>query len=303
MLREDSLIKGFTLAAAAWLGVVAPAWSFEGIRLTLLGTGNVASDRAQPALSTLVEAGDEVLLVDCGPGTGERLLRAGVQSSELTGIFLTGLSPELVDGCRELWRAARDAGRQAPAIWGPRGTRALFEEIERERGRDETANGVHDLADNVVYRSDGVTVTAFVSDAVAPAQRFGYRIDAYRRSATLSGHTRYSENLIRNARGTHVLVHEVAAASAQAAQAQPVRDALADHTSPEEAARVFGAVRPYLALFAPALLFGVDEQELVRRTRRGYRGPLEVARDAMVIEIQNEVQLRGSPSDGPRALR
>lgn len=269
----------------------------------MLGTADVARDAAQPAASILVEAGDEVLLVDCGPGIGARLQRAGVQRSELTAIYLTSLSPGSVDGCRELWRAAHDAGREPPPVWGPRGTRALFDAVGREQGREASPGDAQDLADNVVYRSEAVTIVAFVTDAPERAQSFGYRIDAFRRSATLSGTTRYSENLIRNARGTQVLVHEVAAASARAAQDPSVRDALERHTSPEQAASIFQAVRPYLAVYAPVQLFGVDEQELVRRTRRIYRGALEIGRDAMVIEIQNEVQLRGSPSDGPRAAR
>jgi hypothetical protein len=43
--------------------------------------------------------------------------------------------------------------------------------------------------------------------ALSPA--FGYRIDANGRSIVLSGDTRYSETLIRNAQGVDVLVHEV----------------------------------------------------------------------------------------------
>ena len=253
--------------------------------------------------SILIEAGDEVLLVDCVPGTVQRLEHAGVGLSELTAVFLTNLDPTRMDGCRELWSAERKAGRQPPAVWGPQGTHAFFDEVDRERNRNEPATDAHDLVDNVIYQSEGVTVTAFVTENPASPQTFGYRVDAYRRSATVSGTTRYSENLIRNARGVHVLVHEVAAASAQSRNSETVRSTLELHTSPEEAGKVFSAVRPYLGVYAPITLFGLSDDDLLRRTRRSYSGPLEIGRDAMIIEIQNEVQLRSAPSDGPRAGR
>jgi hypothetical protein len=39
----------------------------------------------------------------------------------------------------------------------------------------------------------------------------------------------------------------------------------------------------------------------MRRTHRSYRGAVAIGRDLMVIEVQNEVQVRSSPSEGPRA--
>jgi ribonuclease Z len=291
------------VALAACVALAGQAFAFEGIRLTLLGAGSASQAAMRTGSAILIEAGDEVLLVDCRPGTVQRLEQTGVGLSELTAVFITSLDPALMDGCRELWSAERTAGRQPPAVWGPQGTRAVFDEVDRERNRDEPASDAHDLVDNVVYQSDGVTVTAFVTDNPALPQTFGYRVDAYRRSAIVSGTTRYSENLIRNARGVHVLVHEVAAASAQSLNTEAIRSTLELHTSPEEAGRVFKAVRPYLAVYAPVALFGLSEDDLLRRTRRSYSGPLEIGRDSMVIEIQNEVQLRSAPSDGPRAGR
>jgi ribonuclease Z len=63
---------------------------------------------------------------------------------------------------------------------------------------------------------------------------------------------------------------------------------------------VFHAARPYLAVYSRQLLFGVTERELMQRTRRTYRGALEIGYDLMIIEVQNEVQIRSSPSDGRR---
>lgn len=277
--------------------------AFDGIRLTLLGTGSAhqGADHAGPA--TLIEAGEEVLLVDCGPGTVQQLAQAGVWLREITAVFLTNLDPQHLAGCRELWRASREASGAPPPVWGPEGTAALFRGIAGESGQGQEQVEAYDIADNMVYQPEDATVTAFVTDFPAARQSLGYRIDSHARAVTLSGDTRYSENLVRYARGSHVLVHEVAAASAQWAASEGTRRILGMHTGPEEAGTVFKAARPYLAVYSPIMLFGVSDDELLRRTRRSYQGPVEIGRDLMIIEVQNEVQIRSSPSDGRRAKR
>ena len=72
-------------------------------------------------------------------------------------------------------------------------------------------------------------------------------------------------------------------------------------SSPEVAAKVLRAARPYLAVYSHIMLFDSSEEDLLRRTRHAYRGAVEIGRDLMVIEVQNEVQVRAFPSEGPRA--
>lgn len=286
------------LFLAALLGVPAfAAHAFDGIRVTLLGTGTPELAGAGPGPSTMVETGEEVLLFDCGPGTRQRLEQAGVPLRDVTALFLSILDERQLQGCRELWQGRAESGGGGLPVWGPAGIGDVVRRFESEAGLvPHSAALAFEISDNVVYQPEGLTVTAFVTDDGRHGQSFGYRVDALRRAITLSGTTRYSENVIRYARGAHVLVHEVAAAGA-APDAQALA---AGHTSPEDAARVFRAARPYLAVYSHKLLLGVSEDELLRRTRNAYRGAVEVGRDLMVIEVQNEVQIRSTPSE-PRA--
>lgn len=288
------------LVLAVVLGLhAAPGRAFEGIRLTLLGTGapDVPGTGAGP--STLVEAGDERLLVDCGPGTPEQLRQAGVAVRDLTALFLSTLEPGWLAGCLELVATrARVSAGDPLLVWGPQGTAARVRAWEEALAvAPQSAALGFDIADNLVYQPQGATVTAFVTESADGGQSYGYRIDAANRAVAISGSTRFSENLIRYARGAHVLVHEVAAASADAAASPDAQRLLAAHTSPEQAARVFRAARPYLAVYSQVLLVDVTEEELVQRTRSLYRGPLQVGRNLLVIEVQNEVQVRAAPSE------
>ena len=289
-------------------GVQAAA--FDGIRVTLLGTGALVPsiERFGPAI--LVEAGQSVLLFDCGRGVTQRLGQAGVGLNEVDAVFLTHLHSDHVTGLPDLWLTGLARGRPEPLLlYGPEGTAAMARHLQHAFSADIASRhdaaaqagaiDAHDIAENVVYQTDQLVVTAFVVDHGPIEPAYGYRIDYQgRRSVVLSGDTRYSENLIRNAKGVQLLVHEVAAADPELARSSPrVRGILDIHTTPEDAARVFRQARPYLAVYSHIVLLGVKEDEVMRRTHESYRGPVEMGKDLMVIEIQNEVQVRSAPSE------
>lgn len=304
-------MPGFNPALLVWLGVLlaAPAMAFDGVRVTLLGTGSAlpSLDRSGPA--TLVEAGDEILLFDCGEGTTQRLTQAGVALKDVNAVFLTHLHSDHVVGFPDLWLSGLLRGRtDAISVFGPAGTADMMRHIEQafraglaarpDGPTQDSGIDAHDIAENVVYQSEAVTVTAFVVDHGGGQPAYGYRIDYdKRRSVVISGDTRYSENLIRNARGVQLLVHEVAAADPDLlATSARLSKLFMTHSSPEDAARVFRQARPYLAIYSHIMLLEVSEDDLLRRTHAGYPGAVQVGFDSMVIEIQNEVQVRRGPS-------
>jgi ribonuclease Z len=250
-----------------------------------------------------VEAGDEAFLFDCGVGTLAQLQRARVRLGELTATFLTSLDAMHTEGCGELLAARRAAGVEQPLmLWGPAGT---VEAVRSWTGQ-QIADGPgaifpYEIDENIIYQSADVRVTAIVVDHPVQPNAFGYRVDRERRSVVLLAAAHYSENIARNARGVQVLASEVAAADpGQARSAEALRDPSAYDSSPESAGRLFSAARPYLAVYSHVRLIGLSEDDLVRRTRRYYRGPLQIGGDLMVVEVQNEVQIRSAPSDGPR---
>jgi ribonuclease Z len=295
--------------------LAGPAFAFDGIRVTLLGTGGALPSLERSGPATLVEAGSEVLLFDCGHDVAQRLTQAGVALKDVSAVFLTHLHSDHVVGFPDLWLTGLQRGRMDPIpVFGPDGTVDMMRHIEQAFRIDlasrldasTQAAGIdaHDIAENVVYQSEDVTVTAFVVDHGSIQPAYGYRIDyGKRRSVVISGDTRYSENLIRNARDAQLLVHEVAAADPELLQTSARLSKLfMTHSSPEDAARVFRQARPYLAIYSHIMLLEVSEDDLLRRTHAGYSGAVQVGSDLMVIEIQNEVQVRGAPSE-PRQSR
>src|SRR5882757_10991941 len=95
--------KGALVFLFACWNVQAQGLQAQGLKVTLLGTGSPIPviDRFGP--STLVEAGSEKLLIDCGRGATLRLWQSHVPLGALTAGFLTHLHSDHVVGIPDLW--------------------------------------------------------------------------------------------------------------------------------------------------------------------------------------------------------
>lgn len=267
-----------------------------GFRVTLLGTGMPAPapDRSGPA--TLVDAGDQKLLFDAGRGVATRLFQLGVPLRAVAPLFLTHFHFDHTVGMPDLWVSGWLAGpwarRMIPfRVVGPPGTKELMGNLERAyaadiriRVADEglppegAAVAVEEFGrEGVVHDRDGVRVTAFEvnhGERIKPA--LGYRVDYRDRSVVLSGDTRFSEDVVRHGTGADLLIHEVAAVRPELMEDPAVRRVMAHHSSPRDAARVFGRARTTLAVYTHLVLLsrpGVPvptEAELMAQTRETY---------------------------------
>ena len=292
-----------TLAALLFLTFTGLAAAFDGIRLTLLGTAESSThgEPAEPGL--VVEAGDEVLLFDCGAGTLKRLQRAHVLVRELTPVFLTGLDPTHVAGCGELLAARQVAAEAATSLWVPAGTVQAMQEWTAPPTAEYARQRLRrTIGENVVYDTDDVREprSRSIPRRGRTPMATGW-IETVARSRCLP------ERATRRISRTTHAVHRYWSAKLPQEREGRTRPrpwyATCWPTArrPRMQARIPHAARPYLAVFSRVQLFGVSEEEVVaRRTRRDDRGPLQIGRDLMVVEIQNEVQIRSTPSDGPR---
>lgn len=286
----------------------------QSMTVTLLGTGHPEPSLDRFGPGTLIEARTQRLLFDAGRGVAQRIWEMAVPVGEIRHVFLTHLHSDHVVGLPDAWLSGwlRTAfGRRTGPlhVYGPTGTRAMVSALRqaydvdvRQRtdgAPDSTAEIIgHDIAEGLVHERDEVRVTAFTVDhGNPPIAALGYRIETGGRSVTISGDTRKSENLIRHARQTDVLIHEVMAAGPGAEATPAFRRILDTHTSPEEAADVFSRVQPRLAVFthvgilsAPAL-----RQEilagLLKRAQALYPGRLVVGEDRMTITVGDSVRV------------
>ena len=298
-----SHVKSSVVAAVALLPCLA-AQEVRGqeIVVTLLGTGSARPEIERFGPSILVQAGSQTLLFDVGRGAHQRLTRLGVAVGQIDAVFLTHLHSDHTVGIPDLWLTSV---RNKPwEVFGPRGAIAMMNALRQAFSVDikarleETAGLVplavelnaHEIEAGVVYERDGLRVRAIQVNHGAIAPAYGYRIDYSGRSVVLSGDTTVSPALMEAAAGTQLLVHEVAQASDALLKDNPVMARVTTiHTIASDAGSIFQRVRPKLAVYSHIILVGVSVEDLVKRTRATYTGPLVVGEDLMRFVVGDDV--------------
>ena len=297
-------MKRFSWTAVTLLLVLS---SYGQIKVTLLGTGTPQPIMERFGPSILVQAGSEVLLFDAGRGCLQRLRQINQSYDKISALFLTHLHSDHIVGLPDLWLTGwLISERKEPLkIFGPQGTGNLIKYLRKAfaydisiRAEDDKAFAegskflVNEIQQGVIYEKNGVKVIAITVDHFPVKPAFGYRIEYHGHSVVLSGDTRYSENLIHYAKGTDLIIHEVALAPDTLSKTDPKYHILAHHTTPEQAAKVFNEVKPGYAAYSHIVnLYGQNIQDLLKRTKTAYTGPLVIGEDLMSFSIGDTVSV------------
>ena len=284
------------------------------LKITLLGTGIPNAQINAFGTSTLIEAGAQKLLIDCGRGTAIRLSQLGLgvghidriilshyHSDHYAGLFdivMTGSIPQKFGGRMGPLHVHGPPGidRIAEGAWiatGPdRDIRVADNEIDPEHMRIIP----HEYEEGVVYDEGGLVVRAIrVDHGDFIDIAYGFRVEYAGRVFVHSHDTRYNENLIAQAQGADVFVHEVAAARPEIQAVNPaIKLVMAHHASPAEVGRVFAQPRPKLALLTHLVLLNPDPvsvDEVMSELATEYDGTVMVAEDLMRFELGRNISV------------
>jgi ribonuclease Z len=243
----------------------------DALRVLLCGTSSPipSADRAEAC--TAIFAGGRMWIVDTGPGSARTLALLRIRGEAVGAIFYTHLHSDHIGELGEFNLQTWVAGRPGPLrVYGPDGVAEVVHGFAQAYAADVRFRVAHHGTELLpperatmvakpivldgagptrVLDEDGVVVTAFAvpHDPVKPA--FGYRFEYAGRSVVVSGDTAPSPNLVAQARGADVLVHEaqanalvrIMADSARAVGETRVAKIFDDiptyHTDPADAAR------------------------------------------------------------------
>ena len=184
------------------------------MRLTILGSGTaVPSAEAFPA-SVLVEAGEQAILIDAGPGVVRRLAATGVSVADVTTILLTHYHPDHTAGLVEFLFALRSpdfAGRPPLTILGGVGLHRLLGALRNAWPRWLEPAG-YELEEREIEPGrvvlEGVDVLAVAVDHVP--ESLAYRVEETTTGAAIcvSGDADSAHGLVQAARSVDVFVCE-----------------------------------------------------------------------------------------------
>lgn len=223
------------------------------IEVTLLGTGSPIPDARRAGPSTLVRAGGQTFLVDCGRGVQQRMAAAGAAAAGLTALLLTHLHSDHIADLGDLLitRWVSTFTEQTPLpIFGPPGTAEVVEATLQAFRHDigyriahhadltaPPAVDVHEVTDGVVWEHDTVRVVAGPTDHRPVAPTVGFRVEHDGASVVLAGDSVPCDSLDALAAGAGALVHTVIRKDLVAMLPQQrIRDICDYHSSVQEAA-------------------------------------------------------------------
>lgn len=251
------------------------------IEVTLLGTGSPIPDARRAGPSTLVRAGDQTFLVDCGRGVLMRTAALGIGANAISALLLTHLHSDhiadLGDVLISRW-VSNFAPNQPPLpIIGPPGTAEVVENTLKAFGPDIGYRIAHhadltapppveveEVTDGVVWGRDGVAITVAPTDHRPVAPTIGFRVEHNGASVVLAGDTVPCPTLDALAAGAGALVHTVIRKDlVEAMPMQRIRDICDYHSTVEQAADTAaraGVGILILTHYVPPIAPGQEEQ-------------------------------------------
>ncbi|MGO9154972.1 ribonuclease Z [Mycobacterium sp.] len=275
------------------------------IEVTLLGTGSPIPDPNRAGPSTLVRAGGQVFLVDCGRGVLQRAAAVGVGAAGLSALLLTHLHSdhiaELGDVLITSWITNFEPDPAPLPIIGPPGTAETVEATLRAFGHDigyriahhTDLNApppieVHECTEGPVWDRDGVTIRVAPTDHRPVAPTIGFRIEFDGASVVLAGDTVPCASLDELSAGADALVHTVIRKDILThVPQQRIKDVCGYHSSVQEAAATAaraGVGTLVMTHYVPAIAPGQEEQwRALAATEFG--GRIELGDDLHRVEV------------------
>ena len=275
------------------------------IEVILLGTGSPIPDPERAGPSTLVRAGSQTLLVDCGRGVLQRAAAVGVGANALSALLLTHLHSDHIADLGDLmitrWVTTFTPNPPPLPVIGPPGTARVVDAMLDAFGPDigyriahhadltaPPAVEIQEATEGVVWAQDEVRITVAPTDHRPVAPTIAFRIDFDGASVVLAGDTVPCDTLDELTAGANALVHTVIRKDlVEALPQQRARDICDYHSSVEEAAGTAaraGVETLVLTHCVPAVAPG-QEDDWRAKAASVFDGRVEIGPDLHRVEV------------------
>jgi ribonuclease Z len=273
------------------------------MHVTLLGTGSPLPTAQHAGPATLVQAGDAVLLVDCGRAVVLRLVAAGVLPAGLSAVLLTHLHSDHITDLNDVitthWIMTSEP---APLrVIGPPGTQRVVDGVLAMLALDQGYRQAHhadlrhpmtvavtEVGPGEMLTADGALITVGGTDHRPVAPTVGYRIEHAGAAVALGGDGVPCPGLDELCAGADVYVQTVMRADLIAAvRSARLREILTYHSTIEQAAQTAAraGVRIFLPThFLPAIAPG-DEDSWRKRAAAHFSGEIVIGGDLTAVTV------------------
>lgn len=295
----------------------------DGLHVGLCGAGSPFPDDKRAGPCSVVVAGKRLFVVDAGSGSVRNIGRMGFNHGRIEAVFLTHFHSDHIDGLGELMlqRWVSMANTAPVPVHGPAGVErvvaGLMQAYAQDQGYRVTHHGEATMPPGgfggqalpfvpgpngrvVLLKDADLDVVAFTVDHGPVHPAVGYRFAYKGRTLVISGDTKKSAAVQREAMGVDVLVHEALSApllgilkdgaiKARRPKLAKIFDDIVNyHASPEEAAETARDAKVgYLLLnhIAPPLPLPGMDKAFLGKAPSIYEGPIRVGIDGDVLSL------------------
>lgn len=257
------------------------------MRLTIIGTGTAAPHAERVCAGNLVEAGSVRLLLDCGNGVVFRMAQLGIDWPAITHVALTHFHYDHVGDLPALITAFR-WGQLPPrteplTLIGPPGMKEWLARVAAAHGEwvldPGYPLGVVETDPDSPFEFQFPNSALVLSALRVPHSEssVAYSIAGERARVVYTGDTSYSDALADWAAGCDVLLTECSL---------PASFNMTQHLTPESAGALAARANPgrlVLTHFYPP----VEHEDIPSLVGQWWTGPLVLARDGTVVEIED----------------
>jgi len=250
------------------------------VEITIIGSGTGVPSLRRSSPCVVVRTGESVLLLDSGPGSLRKMLKADISYSEITAAHYTHTHVDHVNDLAQLLFVSKygeDMRTRPLTITGPQGFNDFYKHLLALYGdqiiSDKYKLTVEEFGSGERLFTDYKLTTRPMHHMVPS---LGYRIeDQSGASVVYTGDTDYCDALLELAAEAGVLVIEAAL--------PPGKD-FGGHLEPEAAGRI--AADSQVGMLVITHLYPVcDSYDTEAEVRKSYQGPLVVAEDLLRFEI------------------
>jgi len=296
----------------------------DGLHALICGAGGPFADPERSGPCVAIIAGKTIVVVDSGSGAARNLMRLGLSPGEVEDVFLTHFHSDHIDGLGEMGtlRWANSGSKTPLPVHGPIGVEEVVDGFNAAYRQDQAYRNTHhgeaimpmsgwglearafalpaQGKNVVVFDRDGLVIRSFAVDHSPVSPAVGYRFDYKGRSIVVSGDTSKSNNLIAQAKGVDLLIHdglspklvglihESAVKAGNTRLAKIMTDIPGYHASPVDAAESAQEAGADFLLFyhvVPPLPISSLEEIYLEGVRKTYEGRVEVAVDGTFISL------------------
>lgn len=275
------------------------------ISVVMLGTGSPRPDLDRSGPSQVLMIDGTPILIDCGDGVVNQLMKAKISLSEINYLFLTHLHADHVYGYGHFLVAGWGSGRKKLTVVGPPGTKELHNlvlemfknDIKYRTSLGFPPEGILDVTIVEVDPSQAIPcelpaeVTA--ASMIHNVPTFAYRFQMGDKAVVISGDTAPSQRLVELSQGADILVHDSCLTTTSMYNHSPRpelkkvwENLQKEHCTPEQAAdtaREANVKKLVLTHFLP----GIDVDEIYQESKKVYDGIVIVPEDLQVIDVDD----------------